>query len=673
MRVLVVDDHAINRKLLRVMLGSGGHETVEAADGVEALEHLQGGGFDAVISDVFMPRMDGYRLTHEIRRSAELRHLPLIIYSSTYLSDSDQGLALSAGADLFLRKPAAAEVILSALTRLAARPRPKIAPPQAPLGSLKEYSENLVRMLEERNRELEATRQRLASTNKALRESEESFRRVFLANPIASCLTEIATGRFLDVNDRLIQVLGFSREELLGRTSIELGIWVDPAERERMVAAIAASIPFREQEVRLRTKSGEILQVLDSVEPVQVGNERVLLSAFQDVTEQRKLEEQFRKAQKMEAVGTLTSGIAHDFNNLLTPILGYSDLLARDLAARGEYHQAIHEIRRAGESAAKMTRQLLAFSRQQVLSLEVIDLNANVQDMEEMLRRLIGEDLELRAVLAPNLGRVKADRGQIDQVIMNLVVNARDAMPAGGRLTIETRNVELDDDYAREHVSVLPGPYAMLSVSDTGAGMDEATQSRIFEPFFTTKEPGKGTGLGLSTIYGIIKQSGGNIWVYSEPGHGSTFKIYLPRVEEPLAPAARSGPADLTAARLEGNETILVAEDDDAVRLVTRLVLERYGYTVLATSCGFEAMEIARSHSGPIHAVVTDVLMSGISGPELAAQIVALLPNVKVLLMSGYSESAVSGHLGAATQLALLEKPFTADALARKLRQVLDG
>ncbi|MBI4483969.1 MAG: response regulator [Acidobacteria bacterium] len=387
-------------------------------------------------------------------------------------------------------------------------------------------------------------------------------------------------------------------------------------------------------------------------------------------SERKKLEEQLRQAQKMEAIGQLTGGIAHDFNNLLTVINGYADLSLARLPEKDPAHKHLEEIRKAGHRAASLTHQLLAFSRQQILEPKVLDLNAIVVEMEKMLRRLIGEDIELACALAPDLGRVKADSGQIEQVIMNLAVNARDAMPQGGKLTIETANVELDEAYARNHVAVRPGAYVLLAVSDTGCGMDKEVQSHLFEPFFTTKEPGEGTGLGLSTVYGIVKQSGGNIWVYSEPGHGATFKIYLPAVEEVVAVASPEGARPLA---MGGSETILLAEDDEPVRNLARQILEMHGYTVLEAQNGREALEICKRHEGPIHLMVTDVVMPQMSGRDLADRAAQLRPGIKLLYLSGYTGKAIVQHGVLEPGVAFLQKPFTPDALARKVREVLDA
>ncbi len=381
-------------------------------------------------------------------------------------------------------------------------------------------------------------------------------------------------------------------------------------------------------------------------------------------------EEQFLQAQKMEAVGRLAGGVAHDFNNLLTAIRGYSDLLLQQIDARSPYRKEVEEIHKAGERASALTRQLLAFSRKQVMQPKVLDLNEVVAGMEEMLRRMVDENIDLITVLRPDLWSVQVDRGQIEQVVMNLVVNARDAIERGGKITIETGNVVLDEEYVYRHAVVAPGAYAMLAVSDTGIGMDEDTKVRLFEPFFTTKEQGKGTGLGLSTVYGIVKQSNGYIWVYSELHRGSTFKIYLPRHE---ADTVEERSEELSPMSPKGHETILLVEDEELVRVLARDVLRGHGYTVLEARDGADAMGVAVSHRGPIHLMITDVVMPHMGGQEVAVSLAPLLRDMKVLFISGYSDEAIVRHGILSPESRFLQKPFRLDALLRKVREVLDG
>jgi CheY-like chemotaxis protein len=371
----------------------------------------------------------------------------------------------------------------------------------------------------------------------------------------------------------------------------------------------------------------------------------------------------------MEAVGRLAAGVAHDFNNLLTIVSSCSQILLAEAPARDESTSLLTEIQKAGDRAAALTRQLLTFSRRQVLAPKVLELNAVVANSQKMLKRLLGEDVEVLTVLAPGLGRVKTDPDQIEQVLMNLAINARDAMPQGGRITIETTKVTLDDFYCRSHPEVKQGDYISLMVSDTGFGMDEQTRLRIFEPFFTTKHPGKGTGLGLAMVYGFIQQSGGHIDVDSQPGLGATFKLYLPEVEEVLA----SSESSLTLDEMpRGAETILVAEDDNALLKLTRRVLQSCGYTVLGAADGDEAIGIAQEHTGPIHLLVSDVVMPQMGGRQLGDRIITLKPGIKVLYFSGYTADTVVRHGIFEPEIAFLEKPFTASLLARKVRQVLD-
>jgi CheY-like chemotaxis protein len=379
-------------------------------------------------------------------------------------------------------------------------------------------------------------------------------------------------------------------------------------------------------------------------------------------------EEQLRQSQKLEAVGQLAGGVAHDFNNLLTVIGGYSSILLNKLPPDSAHRSSIEEIKKASNRASALTRQLLAFSRKQILQPKVLDLNQVVNDLEKMLRRLIGEDVDMATVTDPLLGKVKADPGQIEQVLLNLIVNARDAMSKGGKLTIETRNVTLSEESSQRHAA-LPGRYVLLAVSDTGCGMDPKVQARVFEPFFTTKGSGKGTGLGLATVYGIVKQSGGNIWVYSEVGRGTTFKIHLPRVDEV------SEDEEVMAAKAipEGTETVLLVEDEDQVRAILTQILQRQGYQVLAASNGAEALAISRDLQCDIKLMITDVVMPQIGGRELAERVLRIRPSLPVLFMSGYTDDAIVRHGLLDEKLNFIQKPFDSSGVARKVREVLDA
>ncbi len=392
---------------------------------------------------------------------------------------------------------------------------------------------------------------------------------------------------------------------------------------------------------------------------------------FRDITEAKQAEERLGHMQKMEAVGRLAGGIAHDFNNVLSVILSYAEMIGNDLETDDPIFSDVEEIEKAGKRAADLTRQLLAFSRQQVLEPKVLDLNQSVAGMDQMLRRLLGADVELTILSAAELWSVKADPGQIEQILMNLAVNARDAMPEGGKLTIETQNVELDADYAHAHPGVTAGSYVRLSVSDSGSGMSRETQARIFEPFFTTKEKGKGTGLGLATVFGIVKQSGGNIWVYSEPGKGATFKVQFPRVSGPAKGVSISKQGEVEPPR--GTETILLVEDDDQVRVLARDVLRRYGYVVLEASNGGEALLICEQHGAQIHLLLTDVILPRMSGRHLAERLASTRSKMKVLFMSGYTDDAILQHGILESGVAFLQKPLTRASLTRRVREVLDA
>jgi two-component system, cell cycle sensor histidine kinase and response regulator CckA len=503
----------------------------------------------------------------------------------------------------------------------------------------------------------------------ALRRSEMRYRSLVQTAVYGIYRTSLE-GRFLDVNPALIGMLGYDSALEVLALDPQKDVFAEPREYARLVDEFRSTGRMDGFEARWRRKDGVLITVRISGRAVAGGDEPsdVLEAIAEDITERRVLEDQFRQSQKMEAVGRLAGGIAHDFNNLLMVIGGYTEVLLDQLKPGHPLHAKAEAIQQASDRATTLTRQLLAFSRKQLLELKVVDVNSIVEDMERLLRPLIGEDIELTTHLAPEIGCTRADAGQLEQVIMNLVVNAKDAMPSGGKITIRTGSVTLDDSYRPENTFIKHGPYVMISVADSGQGMDRETQARIFEPFFTTKEKGKGTGLGLSTVYGIVKQSGGYVFVQSELGRGTTFTIYFPRVEEPCDVLGTT-PSSLAAAG--GTETVLLVEDEDSVRQLVRETLESRGYRVLEAENGNAGLAVAAGHSDPIHLVITDVVMPGLSGHELVQQLLPVRPGVKVLYLSGYAPEAFSIPLGADSQKLFLQKPFTLQALSRKVREVL--
>jgi two-component system cell cycle sensor histidine kinase/response regulator CckA len=508
-----------------------------------------------------------------------------------------------------------------------------------------------------------------------LQASERKYRLLFATSPEPMLVYDHETLRILAVNEAAITRYGYPEPEFLSLTIRDLRPPEDAARLDEELRHRPAAGVVRTG-IRHRTKDGRVLEVDIVARPIEFAGRRARLVLARDVTAQRQLEEQLRQSQKMEAVGQLAGGIAHDFNNLLTAILGSTQLLLHATPPHDPRREDLEEIRHAGTRAADLTRQLLAFSRRQVLAPKVLEPNAVVAHMDRMLRRLLGEDIELVTSLDAGAGAVSADPGQLEQVLLNLAVNARDAMPTGGRLTIATARVTLTEELAapRPAHRLPPGDYACLAVSDTGAGMDQGTQAHLFEPFFTTKAVGKGTGLGLATVYGIVKQSGGYIWVYSEPGHGTTVKVYLPRVAAAAdATAIVAGPAAEPPQVRGGQETVLLVEDATPVRSLARKSLEARGYRVLDAADGAAALAVASAHGGAIDLLVTDVVMPGMSGRELAERLAPGRPRMKVLYTSGYTDDAMVRQGVLTAGVAFLQKPFVPDVLARKVREVLDG
>jgi PAS domain S-box-containing protein len=538
------------------------------------------------------------------------------------------------------------------------------------LGLLGQVFNHMAARVESDSSMLRAHAEDLEAANAELQESERRYEQLVDLSPDAIIFHR--ERRVLFANAAAVRMFGVtSPDELIGRSVFDLvratdRDWLD--RRLQLAQSTPEQLPFFEREVRRH--DGSMLSVESASTPFVLDGVPSLLTMFRDLSERKRLEAQFQHSQRMEAVGQLAGGVAHDFNNLLTVITSYSGMLLSELSEDAAAWADLQEISRAADRAAGLTRQLLAFSRQQVLEPRLLDLNEVARDMNKMLHRLLREDIALHTVLTPSLDTVFADAGQIEQVIVNLVVNARDAMPDGGMISIETANVELDQSYSTQHMDVEPGSYVMLAVSDNGYGMDAATQARIFEPFFTTKEVGHGTGLGLSTVYGIVKQSGGHIWLYSELGLGTTIKVYLPRMDVAADALPRSGTHTAIG---RGTERILLAEDETQVRLAARRILERSGYEVLEATSATEALQLCEDDESSIDLLLTDMVMPEMSGRMLAEAVRARRPEVSVVFMSGYTDDTAIRHNLVETGTLYLQKPFTPDALARKVREALDA
>lgn len=506
-------------------------------------------------------------------------------------------------------------------------------------------------------------------SEEALRKSESVFRLLFSHNPLPTWVADHETLQFVQVNDAAVRQYGYAESEFVRLNMRDISVGGESAARDVRFGD-GERAQLRHQLCKHRKKDGSVFDVEMTTHQLEYAGRRVRLVVAQDINERQLLEQQLRQAQKMEAIGRLAGGVAHDFNNLLMVIKGHTELLLNNPPVPEQVSRKIAQIDRAADRAAALTKQLLAFSRMQVLQPRIMNLNAVVEDMGKLLPRLIGEDIELKMALAPDLGAILADASQMEQIIMNLAVNARDAMPNGGRLLIETANAELEGSYKLKHPMVQPGPYVLLAVSDTGIGMDAETQARIFEPFFTTKEAGKGTGLGLSTVYGVVKQSGGFIWVYSEEGKGSSFKVYLPRVEQA---EEKPGATVLFDEVPKGTETILLAEDEQDVREVAREFLESGGYTVLEAQDGAAALRLAAEQNVAIDLLVTDMVMPGMTGRELVQRMQQLRPGFGVIYMSGYSEQTASETAQADRNMLLLTKPFSRGRILRAVREALSA
>ncbi len=632
MRVLLLEDDANDEQLIAHELGRlTPPPQIERVTGEASfLAALKDFAPDVILSDHNLPAFDGRRALEQTR--AILPDIPFILVTGS-LNEETAVSYLKAGATDYVLK------------------------------------DRLVRLGPAILEALERARER-----QALRRHERLVREIIDANP-SLIFVKDWEGRFVLVNQATAEIYGTTVDGLVGKTDADFNPNAEEVahflrdDREVMASGRPKFVP-EEPVTNPHTKQTRWFQTIKL--PLRLpGEEAVtMLGVATEITERKLLEEQLLQSQKMEAVGQLAGGVAHDFNNILTAIVGYSDLLAAELGDNAQQREDIEEIRKAARRAAALTRQLLSFSRKQVLEPRIVDVNGVVLNLDKMLRSLMSENIELETQLAEDLDAARVDPNQLEQVIMNLAINARDAMPDGGTVTIETANATLGEDYAAKHVSVIPGDYVMLAVTDTGCGMTEATKARIFEPFFTTKPAGRGTGLGLSTVYGIVKQSGGNIWLYSEPNKGTTFKIYLPAVDALPEDIGKAAPVE---AERQGSGTVLVVEDDEQLRRLTHRALAAQGYEVLEADRGRSALDAARRHEGPIDLLVTDLVMPDTNGPKLAETLRAARPGLRVLFMSGYPDGAIVHHGMLEAGVAYLAKPFTTEAITRKVREVLEA
>ncbi len=638
LRLLLVEDNENDAVLVVRELTRGGYDTTyervwDAASMRAALERQS---WDLVLSDHSMPQFSG-RAALDVLRQRD-PDVPFIFVSGTIGEDAAVE-SMRMGAQDYLNKA------------------------------------NLRRLVPAIQRELReaGSRRERRRAETALRESEQRFERVFQASPVGITISTLAEGRYLDVNAAFLRMIGRTREEVIGRTAFDIAFWRDPADRARVMERLArgggtgGAGAAQELELVVQARDGALRHVLVALEQIDFSGIPCVVALVHDISGLKQLEQQLNQAQKMEAVGRLAGGVAHDFNNMLTVITSYGDLLLGDLDPGDRRRDDIEEILKAARGAATLTRQLLAFSRQEVIQPRPISVNAIVAGTEKMLKRVIGEDVELQSELSAEPSTALCDPGQLEQIVMNLVVNARDAMPQGGKVRIVTTNATLDEPALRDLPFARPGSYVVLTVSDTGIGMDAATQEHIFEPFFTTKDQGKGTGLGLATVYAVAKQAGGFVGVESALGAGASFTVFLPAIDAPPAQVEAERTGDLP----RGTETVLLVEDATAVRSVIRQVLERLGYTVLDAADGQLALEVAARHHGPIDLVITDIVMPALGGRELAERLRKVRPDIRILYTSGYTDDAIvnSGVLDA--EFVFMQKPFTPEALAAKVREAL--
>ena len=662
---IVVDDTAADRRLLETLLKHAGFTVTVCSDGQAALELITREPPDIIVADLITPGIDGYDLARAVRGNPETATTPIILQTAHYLEEDVRRLAAQIGVEHVIIKPFEPQAFLD-LVAAAKRCEPAVAGvAAASFGTVfnAEHLRLVSAKLHEKVRELEAARGEFAAT-------ADRYRLLFRAHPEPMWVFNLESLRFLEVNDSAIRRYGYSREEFLAMT-IE-SIYPPEAMPAMLNGLKQLSDLDQPASAFHRIKDGSLIEVQISTRDVGHGSRYVMA---QDVTEKKRYQQQLQQAQRMESLGQLAGGIAHDFNNLLGVIINFSWFIKANLTAEVESGNGerlrpvlkdIERIERAAESAARLTHQLLAFARVDVVQPKPMDINVVVAEMAPMLRRTIGEHIDLSAGPTADLWPVMIDSGQLSQVITNLAVNSRDAMPRGGKLTIDVSNVDVDLAYAAARATLKPGRYVRLRVSDTGSGMDKQTLEHVFEPFFTTKPRGEGTGLGLATVYGIVTQAGGNIDVYSEPGVGTRVSVLLPATDESFVAEQAAPPVE----QARGSETVLVVEDSDDLREIVDRILSGHGYRVIVAANGPAAIEVATGYEGHIDLLLTDVIMPLMQGNELAPRLVASRPDLRVLYMSGFAQPAFGAAY--APGLAMLDKPFNEPTLLAKVRQTLD-
>lgn len=679
MNILIVDDNEANRYLLESLLKGNGHHVVSVTNGSEAIEQLHRGRMDLVISDILMPVMDGFELCRKMRSDNELRSVPFIVYTATYTGPQDEEFALKIGANRFIQKPCEPDILIQIINEViaSAKNRNVVSDQMEPKEEnvLKLYNERLIRNLEQKMFQLEKEVQTRKKIEETLRISEEKYRSLYNCIRDAILVGDIDKN-IIDCNPAFIELFGYSLDEICGKKVAM--IFENDYEYKPLSDILEDHTPNKDYlcTMNFKKKNGDIFP--GEINLFHLNNDSGICKGFicliRDITIRNRLEKikkdletQLYQAQKMESIGRLATGIAHDFNNLLSVILGYGEIVLEDLEKKHPLYGMIEQIMEAGNRAKELTRQLLAFSRKQVLEIKKVDINVVINNFQKLLRRLIGEHTELVLKFSSEPLIVKADTTQLEQVIMNLSINAHDAMPTGGTLTIETSSIELDTTDA-SRIGMLSGKYAIINVRDTGCGIDKNNINRIFEPFFTTKDKERGTGLGLATSYGIIKQHGGNILVESEPGKGSLFTIYLPICsisEDVPSETVKGFKPDIQS------PTALILENYPAVRELICQILTRHGFLVIESKSPTDAIEKAKTYHKPIHLVITDVMMPKMTGPEAFAKIRETHPEAKVLYISGHADTLISSHRIQNGGIQFIQKPFTVEDLLEKCYHVI--